>query len=157
VVEKSVEKGSRLILSGGFNNTLDEKGRLSFPARLKSGFQGDILIVTRGIEKCLYLFPLEQWKEFAAKLENPEAMSKDWRRLQRHFLGWATEAEIDKSGRLAIPQSLREYASLTRDAVVMGLGKRVEVWDAAAYREVQGETDNGGGLEEIADRLGLLF
>jgi MraZ protein len=146
-----------LALSGGYNNTLDEKGRVSFPARLKSAFQGDSLVITRGTEKCLYLFPPDHWKDFAAKLENPEAMSKEWRIMQRHFLGWATEAEVDKSSRLAIPQSLREYAGLSRDVVIMGLGKRIEIWDAALYREAQGEADGGCALEEIVDKFGLIF
>jgi MraZ protein len=146
-----------MALSGGYNNSLDEKGRVSFPARLKSGFQGESLVITRGTEKCLYLFPPEHWKDFAYKLENPEAMSKEWRIMQRHFLGWATEAEIDKSGRLAIPQSLREYAALSREVIIMGLGKRIEIWDAALYREAQGETDGVPALEEIVDKFGLIF
>jgi MraZ protein len=146
-----------LALSGGFNNTLDNKGRVTFPARLKEGFFGDTLVVTRGIEKCLYLFPPERWKEFEEELENPPLMSKDWRKMQRHFLGWATESEIDKSGRLAIPQSLRDYASLTRGVIIMGLGKRIEIWDEDVYRELQGEKDVGQGLEDIAEKFGLLF
>jgi MraZ protein len=156
-VEKSGEKRKKLALSGGFYNTLDDKGRVSFPARLKSDFSGDRLVMTRGIEKCLYLFPPELWKEFEQKLENPSVMSKDWRKMQRHFLGWATEADIDKSGRLAIPQSLREYAGFSRDVIIMGLGRRIEVWDAGFYKETQGETDDGRGLEDIAESSGLLF
>ncbi|MDR2468718.1 MAG: division/cell wall cluster transcriptional repressor MraZ [Spirochaetaceae bacterium] len=144
-----------MALNGGFNNTLDEKGRVSFPARLKNGFSGDVLVITRGIEKCLYLFPPLEWKDFEEKLENPAAMSKDWRKMQRHFLGWATETEIDKSGRLAIPQSLREYAALGRNVIVMGLGKRIEIWDAALYKTAQGENDDS--LEDIAERYGLVF
>ena len=144
-----------MTLNGAFNNTLDEKGRLSFPSRLKCAFSGDALIITRGIEKCLYLFPLEAWKDFSEQLENPDVMSGDWRKLQRHFLGWAVEAEIDKSSRLGIPQSLREYASLTRDVIVMGLGRRIELWDSALYGETQGE--DSSVLEEIAERHSLVF
>jgi MraZ protein len=146
-----------MALSGGFNNTLDEKGRVTFPARLKSGFSGDTLVMTRGFEKCLYLFPPDQWKSFEEKLENPPVMSKDWRKMQRHVLGWATESEIDKSGRLAIPQSLREYAFLNRDVIIMGLGKRIEIWDTEVYRETQGEKEEGLELESIAEKFGLLF
>ena len=144
-----------MALNGGFFNTLDEKGRVSFPARLRNGFSGDTLIITRGIENCLYLFPPDAWKEFEEKLENPGQMSRDWRKLQRHFLGWAAESEIDKSSRLAIPQSLREYARLSRDVVVMGLGRRIELWDLALYNESQDEKDDS--LEDIADRYGLRF
>ncbi|MDR2481932.1 MAG: division/cell wall cluster transcriptional repressor MraZ [Spirochaetaceae bacterium] len=146
-----------MALSGGFNNTLDDKGRVNFPARLRGGFSGDILVITRGLEKCLYLFPPPAWKDFEEKLEQPAFMSRDWRKIQRHFLGWATESEIDKSGRLTIPQSLREYASLTHDVIVMGLGKRVEIWDAVIYKETQGEKDGGQELEDIAEKCGLLF
>lgn len=142
------------LLSGGYNNSLDDKGRLSFPARLRAGFSGDTLVITRGIERCLYLFPPSEWKEFAEKLEDPARMSSDRRKMQRHFLGWASEAEIDRSGRLSVPQSLREYAGLVRDVIVMGLGRRIEVWDAAVYRETQGGLE---ALEDVAERCGLVF
>jgi MraZ protein len=142
------------MLSGGYNNTLDEKGRVTFPIRLKNGFSGDTLVITKGFEKCLYLYPPDAWKEIAEKLENPPKMNRDLRDLQRKFLGWATEAEIDKSGRLAIPMSLREYASLSRDVFIMGLGKRIEIWDASVYKE--GESD-GERLEAAACDAGLIF
>ncbi|GMO14577.1 MAG: division/cell wall cluster transcriptional repressor MraZ [Spirochaetaceae bacterium] len=143
-----------MALSGGHNNTLDEKGRVAFPARLKAELSCNNLVITRGIEKCLYLFSPDSWREFESKLQNPEVMSRDWRKMQRHFLGWASEAEIDKSGRIAIPQSLREYAGLERDLIVMGLGRRIEIWDAVYYRQSQGEEE---GLDEIAERYGIGF
>jgi len=152
-----IEKKAMMALNGSFNCTLDDKGRVNFPARLKSGFSGETLIVTRGLEKCLYLFPPEEWKEFQEKLENPSMMSRDWRKLQRLFLGGAVEAEIDKTGRLAIPQSLREYGGLVRELVIMGLGKRIEIWDAAVYKATQEGGADGETMEDIAERAGLLF
>jgi MraZ protein len=144
-------------MTGGFNNTLDEKGRVSFPARLKSGFSGDILVMTRGFENCLYLFPPDDWKLFEEKVLNTQMPMRDALKMQRHFLGWAAEAEIDKSGRIAIPQSLRDYAGLNRDVCIMGIGKRIEIWDADIYRETQGEKDDGQELLDIAEKYQLSF
>lgn len=143
-----------MALSGGYINTLDEKGRVAFPARLKNELSGDNFVITRGIERCLYLFSSEAWRDFEERLQKSDAMSRDWRRMQRHFLGWASETVIDKSGRLAIPQSLREYAGLNREVIVMGLGRRIEIWDAERYREAQGGEDS---LDEIAERYGFGF
>jgi MraZ protein len=152
-------KGERKLLNGGFINTLDDKGRLSFPARLRSGFSGDTLVITRGIDGCLWLYPPDIWKDFAEKWAEASSMRSDARKLQRHFLGWAAEAEIDKSSRLAIPQSLRDYAGLTRNCVVMGVGKRIEIWDEERYNRVNGcgPEDGGADISAIAEQFGDLF
>jgi MraZ protein len=129
---------------------------VSFPPRLRTEFPEDVIVITRGLEKCLYLFPRPVWIEFAGALESPPVFSRDWRKMQRHFLGWATEAEIDRSGRLAIPQSLREYAGLSRELIVMGLGRRVELWDAALYGGAH-EGEDGEAMEAVAERCGIVF
>ncbi|GHV83557.1 transcriptional regulator MraZ [Spirochaetia bacterium] len=142
------------MLNGGANNTLDDKGRVTFPAALKKSFSGDVLILTRGIEGCLWAYSPEQWKIFSEYWERKSPMLKDVRRMQRHFLGWAQEVEIDKSGRLAIPQSLREYAKLTRNCTIMGTGQRIEIWDSASYEAYdEGEDDNA--LAAMAEQFGL--
>jgi MraZ protein len=144
------------LLNGGYYNTLDEKGRITFPAALQRALSCDILVLTRGIESCLWVYQPEKWREFAGKWENASPMLKDVRKMQRHFLGWAAEAEIDKSSRLAIPQSLREYAGLKRDCVIIGVGQRIEIWDAATYKAVN-EGEDGESLALAAEQFGGLF
>ena len=145
------------MVSGGFNSTLDEKGRFTFPARLRDGFAGDALFITRGIDRCLWAFPPEYWQQFADRLKGASAMRKDVRLLQRHFLGWAVQLEFDRGGRLAIPQALREWAALKRDCVVMGLGERIEIWDGDMYRDYSGEAGDGEKQLAAAEELSDLF
>jgi MraZ protein len=144
------------LLNGGYFNTLDDKGRITFPAALQRALAGDKLVMTRGIEQCLWVYSPDKWREFAEKWEAASPMLKDVRKMQRHFLGWSAEAEIDKSSRLAIPQSLREYAGLKRDCVVIGVGHRVEIWDAAIYKAVN-EGEDGESLAVAAEQFGDLF
>jgi MraZ protein len=145
-------------MSGGFNNTIDAKGRLSFPIRLRDGFEGSALIITRGVDDCLWLYPPNVWEEFSARLNAASPMLKNVRKMQRHFLGWSTREEIDNSGRLPIPQSLRSYAHLEKDCVVMGLGKRIEVWDAARYEQyMEGVGSCEESLADVAEQFGDMF
>ncbi|MDR2098063.1 MAG: division/cell wall cluster transcriptional repressor MraZ [Spirochaetaceae bacterium] len=144
------------MLNGGYRNTLDDKGRITFPAALQRALAGDKLVITRGLEQCLWVYAPEKWREFAEKWENASPMLKDVRRMQRHFLGWATEAEIDKSSRIAIPQALREYAGLKRECFIIGVGRRIEIWDAEVYRTVN-EGEDGESLALAAEQFGELF
>jgi MraZ protein len=144
------------VLNGGYRNTLDDKGRITFPAALQRALAGDKLVITRGLEQCLWVYAPEKWREFAEKWENASPMLKDVRRMQRHFLGWATEAEIDKSSRIAIPQALREYAGLKRECFIIGVGRRIEIWDAEVYRTVN-EGEDGESLALAAEQFGELF
>jgi MraZ protein len=144
------------LLNGGYFNTLDDKGRITFPAALQRSLASGAVVMTRGLERCLWIYHPEKWREFAEKWENASPMKRDARMLQRHFLGWAAEAEIDKSSRLAIPQSLREYAGLKRDCVIIGVGRRVEIWDAAVYKAVN-EGEDGESLALAAEQFSELF
>ncbi|GMO34255.1 MAG: division/cell wall cluster transcriptional repressor MraZ [Termitinemataceae bacterium] len=144
------------MLNGGYNNTVDDKGRLSFPAGLRNGFSGSTLVITRGIDRCLWAYPEELWQSFAEKWESASPMLKDVRRMQRHFLGWACEAEIDKSSRLAIPQSLREYASITRNCTILGVGQRIEIWDADTYKLIN-EGEDDAGIALAAEQFAEMF
>jgi MraZ protein len=144
------------LLNGGYFNTLDDKGRITFPAALQRSLASLSIVMTRGLEQCLWVYPPEKWHEFAEKWEKTSPMKKDARMLQRHFLGWAAEVEIDKSSRIAIPQSLREYAGLKRDCVIIGVGQRVEIWDAAIYKAVN-EGEDGESLALAAEQFSELF
>ncbi|HSV56080.1 MAG TPA: division/cell wall cluster transcriptional repressor MraZ, partial [Magnetospirillaceae bacterium] len=131
-----IGKSGMEFFSGEFRNTLDEKGRLSLPARLRGELQGQALVVTQGVDSCLWLFPPEQWKAFSAKLLAQTSLFHARARLvQRRILAPSQELEIDKAGRIAIPQALREFAGLAKDCVILGITKYIEIWDADAYRK----------------------
>ncbi|NLJ46542.1 MAG: division/cell wall cluster transcriptional repressor MraZ [Treponema sp.] len=124
------------LLTGEFRNTLDEKGRISLPSKLRSELPGNVLVVTQGIDSCLWLFPPEQWRALSAKLlEQTSLFHARARLIQRRILAPSQELEVDKAGRIAIPQALREFAGLSKDCVILGITKYIEIWDAEAYRK----------------------
>ncbi len=132
---EKIGKSGMSLLTGEFKNTLDEKGRLSLPVRLRSALSDSVLILTQGVDKCLWLFQPEQWQVFSRKvMDSTTPFHSRARLVQRGIIAPAQEVEIDKSGRIAVPQSLREYASLSRDCVILGIDKYIELWDAEEYR-----------------------
>ncbi len=124
------------LLTGEYNNTIDEKGRVSFPAKLRTAVNQNVLMVTKGLDRCLWLFTQEEWEIFQNKVMNNASMMKG-RDMQvvRHFIAPAQQVEFDKNGRLSVPQSLREYAKLSKDCTVLGIAKYVELWDSATYSQ----------------------
>ncbi|QQO07396.1 division/cell wall cluster transcriptional repressor MraZ [Breznakiella homolactica] len=144
------------LLTGEFRNTLDDKGRVSLPSRLRAGLSGNILILTQGVDRCLWLYPPEQWKDLSKKLMDSTSPFQSRSRLvQRRIIAPAQEAEIDKAGRIAVPQSLREYAGLTRDCVILGIDKYIEIWDADQYRQYWDANEDE--FKAAAEELGSVF
>jgi len=122
------------LLTGEFRNTLDEKGRLSLPARLRGELPGTNLVLTQGVDNCLWLFPPEQWAELSGKLMASTSLFQARSRLvQRRILAPAQEIEVDHLRRSSLPQSLREWAALSRECVILGISRYIEIWDAEAY------------------------
>lgn len=123
------------LVTGEFKNTLDDKGRLSLPAKLRGGLSTNVLVVTQGVDKCLWLFTPERWTALSDQLFSTTSLFHQQARIiQRRIIAPAQEVEIDKAGRIAIPQSLREYAGLSKDCVVLGITKRLEIWDVDSYK-----------------------
>lgn len=144
------------LLTGEFNNTLDDKGRVSLPSRLRTGLPGNILILTQGIDDCLWLFPPEQWKELSRKLmESTSPFQAKSRMIQRRIIAPAQEVEIDKAGRIAVPQSLREFAGLSKDCVILGIDKYIEIWNADKYRSYWDVNEEG--FKQAAEELSVMF
>jgi MraZ protein len=121
------------VFLGTHTPKLDEKGRIFLPAKLRDGL-ADGLVVTRGQDRCLAIWPLADFVEQTQKLRNAPSSSKQVRDYQRMLASGASDETLDKQGRLTIPAPLRTYAGLDKDVVVVGAINRVEVWDADAWQ-----------------------
>jgi MraZ protein len=141
--------------TGEFRNSIDEKGRLSLPVKLREELASTCFVLTQGVDKCLWLFPPEQWEALSKKLMDSTSIFQARARLvQRRILAPAQEVEVDKLGRISVPQSLREWAGLSKDCVVLGITKYIEIWDAEEYRKYQEE--NESDFRAAAEEFGGL-
>ena len=139
------------MLIGEFEHTFDAKGRISMPAKLRRDM-GEAFIVTKGLDGCLFAFSSEEWKNFEAKLKALPVSDKNARNFVRFFLAGATECELDKQGRFLIPANLREAANLEKEAIIIGVGTRLEIWN----RETWKSKDEEISAEEIAENMTML-
>ena len=117
---------------GEYHHSIDDKGRLIIPAKFRAEL-GDKFIITRGIENCLFAYPIERWETIVHKLEFLPFTKKDARNFTRFFLSGATVAEFDKQGRINITSPLINYASIEKDCVIIGTGDRLEIWAKDAW------------------------
>jgi MraZ protein len=139
------------MLLGEHEHTLDDKNRLTLPARFRQAF-ADGIVVTRGMDGCLFAYTPEDWRSLVeGRLATLDPLSKEGRRMQRFFYAGAAEAELDKQGRVGIPNALLEHAKLGRDVVVAGVHDHLEIWDRAAWRLELAEVE--GSAEHVAERL----
>jgi transcriptional regulator MraZ len=139
------------MLLGEFEHTIDDKNRLTLPARFRHVF-GDGIVVTRGMDGCLFAYTRGDWEALVhGRLASLDPLSKEGRRMQRFFFSAATEAELDKQGRVGIPGALLEHAKLGRDVVVAGVHDHLEIWDRTAWRRELAEVE--GSAEDVAERL----
>lgn len=143
------------MLSGEYNVTIEETGRIVFPRKLREILDTGKLRLTRGTDHCLWLFMPEQWGVFERDLlQHTEHFSSRSRRQRRQFLGvqWV---DIDSHGRILIPQALRDYAGLSRECVLLGQVDFIEIWDQARYNTYLDATEEDfmAGLEEIGARI----
>ena len=139
------------MLLGAHDHTIDDKNRLTLPARFRHVF-GDGIVVTRGMDGCLHAYTPGDWDALVqGRLATLDPLSKEGRRMQRFFFAGATEAEPDKQGRVGIPAALLEHAKLGRDVVVAGVNDHLEIWDRAAWRRELAEVE--GSAEDVAERL----
>jgi MraZ protein len=139
------------MLIGTHEHTIDDKNRLTLPARFRGSF-GEGGIVTLGLDGCLFAFTRARWEELVkTRLANLDQLTADGRTLMRHFFAHAQEAEPDRQGRVVLPSHLIERANLGREVVVVGVYDRLEIWDRAAWRAQQAEAE--GSAEHVAERL----
>jgi MraZ protein len=139
------------MLLGEYEHTIDDKNRLTLPAKFRHAF-ADGIVVTRGMDGCLYAYTRAQWGDLVdRRLAALDPLSQEARRMQRFFFSGAAEAELDKQGRLMLPAALLEHAKLARDVVVAGVHDHLEIWDRAAWRKELAEVE--GSAEHVAERL----
>src|SRR5919197_6598744 len=129
------------MLLGEYEHTIDDKNRLTLPAKFRQEF-ADGIVVTRGLDGCLYAYRQSDWARIVeTRLAELDQLRKESRRLHRHFFSGATEAELDKQGRVMLPAALLEHAKLGREVVVAGVYDRLEIWDRGAWRRELAEVE----------------
>ena len=138
------------MLLGEYEHTLDDKNRLTLPAKFREAFAGGV-VVTRGMDGCLYAYTRDDFASLVERMRALDPLSRESRVLQRHFFSGAADAEPDKQGRVMIPAALLQSAGLAREVVVAGVYDHVEIWDRAAWRHHLEEVE--GSAEHVAERL----
>lgn len=141
---------------GEYNHSIDTKGRLIMPAKFRDVL-GEQFVVTKSLDRCLYVFTNEEWEGITEKLAKLPITNKNSREFVRFFLSGAGTCEVDKQGRILIPANLRQYANLDKDVVLVGVASKIEIWDKAAYEANQTEiNDNMDDIVARMDELGLM-
>lgn len=135
---------------GEYQHAVDGKGRLIMPAKFREEL-GDSFIVTRGMDNCLFVYPMHEWTTLEQKLKALPFTRSDARAFMRFFFSGAAECELDKQGRVLIPNNLREHAKLSKDVVVIGVSNRVEIWSQEVWGQYSDET--GLSFESIAEKI----
>jgi MraZ protein len=138
---------------GEYEHNLDDKGRLAVPARFREEL-GDGVVITRGFDRCLMGFPRAKWEQLAQQVSALSLGQGDARNLRRLLFSGAADAQLDRQGRILIPQNLREYAGLDEEVIVAGLNTHFEIWSGARWHEVLDTLDVNGSL--IAEQLAAL-
>ncbi len=141
------------MLIGEYEHSLDAKGRLIMPAKLREDMQ-EKFIITKGLDGCLFGFSQKEWANFEEKLKTLPLTNKNARDFVRFFLSGAMECEIDKQGRFLISSNLREYANMEKDVVIIGVGTRLEIWNREKWKNYN--SDKNISADEIAENMTML-
>ncbi|MDO8594846.1 MAG: division/cell wall cluster transcriptional repressor MraZ [bacterium] len=141
------------MLIGEYTHTIDDKNRLSLPAKFRQEM-GKKVVVTPGLDGCLFVFTLKQWEKISGKLGESSMFQADTRSFNRYMLGGATEVEVDSLGRVLIPDFLRERANLKDKVAVVGVQSRVELWNEKKWQEYKRGVE--GQADTLAEKLGSV-
>lgn len=137
---------------GQYEHSIDAKGRTIIPAKYREDL-GEVFVVTRGLDGCLFLYPQLEWQTFVEKLQQLPS-NQNTRKIQRQFLSKAMEVALDKQGRILIPALLRKEAALEKEVVFLGMMNRVEIWDKSRLTEQEMQEDEEA-LEVTMDELDI--
>ncbi|TSC93951.1 MAG: MraZ protein [Candidatus Berkelbacteria bacterium Athens1014_28] len=135
---------------GEYHHTIDEKGRVSIPVKFRAGLASGC-VVTRGLDKCLWLYPADEWQNLAEKISELPITQKNARSFSRLMLAGAADLTTDRIGRINIPNHLRQYAVIKKEVVIVGIYNRIEIWPASVWENFKKEMENSG--EETAENL----
>ncbi|WP_211745446.1 division/cell wall cluster transcriptional repressor MraZ [Paenibacillus sp. Marseille-Q4541] len=135
---------------GEFQHSIDDKGRIIIPAKFRDPL-GSSFVITRGLDQCLFVYPMEEWAIMEQKLKALPLMKSDARAFTRFFFSGATECELDKQGRVNLPPTLREYAKMDKECVVLGVSNRVEIWSKGIWEQYYSQSEET--FNDIAEKL----
>ncbi|OGI17520.1 MAG: cell division/cell wall cluster transcriptional repressor MraZ [Candidatus Moranbacteria bacterium RIFCSPHIGHO2_02_FULL_40_12b] len=138
---------------GEYSHSIDPKKRLAIPSKFRKEI-GSRAVITRGLDRCLFIYPLKIWKELAKKLGSLPVGESSTRSFIRLMLAGATDVEVDKQGRVLLPDYLKSYAELRRNVTIAGLYNRMEVWDENKWKKYKSNAEKN--TDEIAEQLGKL-
>lgn len=141
------------VFIGEYQHSFDEKGRVSVPAKFRVSLKGGA-VVTRGLDKCLFLYTKTEWVMLFERISALPIGKANSRAFSRLMLAGAMDASPDAQGRISVPEYLRQYAGIKKNAVIAGVGNRLEIWDKAEWEAYKLETERGSS--EIAEQLGEL-
>ncbi len=146
-------KGGMKMFIGEYTHSVDVKGRVSIPAKFREEL-GESFILTKGLDNCLFIYSMDEWSILENKLKQLPLTNRDARAFVRFFFSGATECELDSQGRIRIKNNLREHANLQKDAVIIGVGTRVEIWSNAEWQKYN--SDDNLSYDEIASKMAEL-
>lgn len=135
---------------GEYEHNIDEKGRMIIPAKFRDEL-GSTFVLTRGLDQCIFGYPLEEWKTLENKLKSLPFTKKDARAFTRFFFSGATECQLDKQGRVNIAPALRKYAQLEKECTIIGVSNRIEIWNKKIWESYY--LDSEESFAEIAESL----
>lgn len=141
--------GDIMLLMGEYHHTIDEKGRITIPSKVRYDL-GESFVVTRGLDKCLYVYPKDEWETIVTKYQKLPN-TKEARNFMRFFLSGATACEFDKQGRINIQAPLIHYADLQKDCVIVGVSDHLEIWSQSSWEKLLDENEDS--FSTIADEL----
>ncbi|SHJ59788.1 MraZ protein [Clostridium amylolyticum] len=139
---------------GEYSHSLDNKNRMIIPAKLREELGGKF-IITKGLDGCLYAYPIEEWKILEEKLKSLPLTNKDARAFVRFFFSGASEIEVDKQGRGLIPQNLLEYAGISKEIISIGVLTKVEIWSKEKWEDYNDDNIDYNELAEKMSELGI--
>lgn len=135
---------------GEFQHSIDDKGRIIIPVKFRE-LLGASFVATRGLDSCIFVYPMEEWGIMEQKLKSLSLMKSDARAFSRFFFSGATECVWDKQGRVNLPVNLRQYAKLDKDCVILGVSNRVEIWNKELWEQYFEQSEES--FNEIAEKL----
>jgi len=135
---------------GEYQHNIDAKGRIIVPAKYREHVE-DVFVITRGLDQCLFGYPMEEWRRLEEKVRSLPVTKKDARAFARFFFSGAVECEIDKQGRINLPKNLLDYAKIEKECMILGVSSRIEIWGQSVWDDYLAQSEDS--FAEIAENL----